>query len=128
MPLHVRRAVLADGNGDELLEKGIAYGALVAEDENGPICFWGQWRETILDDVVYVWMEPVRDKLPGIAFLRASRNFIDGLKSSARLLVGTCAAENDVSYRWLFWLGFRARRSFTFKGREFLRMELRCGT
>jgi hypothetical protein len=97
MPLHVRKAVLMDGNGDELLEKGITYGALIAEDEDGPICLWGKWRESILDDVVYVWMLPVREPA------------------------------NDISYRWLFWLGFRAVGTFTVRGHEFLRMELRCG-
>jgi hypothetical protein len=127
MPLHVRKAIVSDGNGDELLQLGITYGALVAEDEEGIICFWGKYRETILDDVVYVWMEPVRDKLPGMAFLRASRKFIDELKPTARLLVGTCAADNKMSYRWLFWLGFRAVGTFKLRGREFLRMELHCG-
>jgi hypothetical protein len=127
MPLHVRKAVLMDGNGDELLEKGIAYGALIAEDEDGPICLWGKWRESILDDVVYVWMLPVRETLPGLKFLRESRKFIDELKATARLLVGSCEPANDISYRWLFWLGFRAVGTFTVRGHEFLRMELRCG-
>lgn len=107
-----------------LLSAGIAAGAKVALDAEGPICAWGCVEANLLSDEGFVWLHAVRlDQAPRVRFLRECKRWLEGLNYAN--LVGTCECDNAVSFRWLKWLGFEPTGELVVEGRKIIRME-RC--
>lgn len=125
----IRKAVMTDIIGEpELLAKGVAAGAWIAEDEIGPVCIWGLHAEYLMADEAFVWMH-TWGRLPtySLRFLRASRRFIEDALARYSRLVGTVDPDYVVSCRWLSWLGFQFAREFTVGTKVYHELELSNG-
>jgi hypothetical protein len=111
---------------DALLSAGIAAGARVALDTEGPICAWGCVEANLLSDEGFVWLHVAGlERVPRVRFLRECRRWLKELDQRYASVVGTCECGNIVSFRWLKWLGFEPTGELVVEGRKVIRME-RC--
>jgi hypothetical protein len=125
--IEVRDAKASDfPEADALLSAGIAAGARVALDETGVLCAWGVYESNLLSDEGFVWLHVIDlGRAPRVRFLRECRRWIEELGGRYVRLIGTCESGNDLSFRWLKWLGFEPVGEIMVNSRQLIRME-RC--
>lgn len=100
----------------------------VAEDDSGPICYWGFIPESLLSDRVFTWFHPVRDMRPfRVPFLRACRQQLAEIRKTYPRVFGSVDPELCHAVRWLEWLGFRRVGEFEVEGKTFHWLELTDG-
>jgi hypothetical protein len=123
--IEVRDAKASDfPEADALLSAGIAAGARVALDETGVICAWGVYESNLLSDEGFVWLYAVGiARAPRVRFLRECRRWLEELSGRYVRLIGTCECGNDLSFRWLKWLGFEPVGEFAVESTRVIRME-----
>lgn len=92
-----------------LLESTIeqSQNSYVALVDGVPACAWGIDSVTLLGDQK-MWMitTPLVEDHP-VAFLRMSRAFVEAARAKLGPIEGAVDSENEISLRWLRWIGFR---------------------
>jgi hypothetical protein len=90
---------------DELRQSTRAYVYLL---DGEVLCLWAMRARTLLLDAVYLWMiaSPLIDRHP-VVFVRRSKTLLRELLEEYGAIEGHVWCANDLSIRWLKWLGAR---------------------
>ncbi len=103
-------------DAEAVLRKALGEPAWTCFVDEVPAAMFGLSGAMVGEQKLWMLTTPVIMKRQ-IALLRASRDFVRGAREAYGPVLGMCDRRNDVSRRWLKWIGFRE-----FEDGEFIKM------